>query len=53
MEEPQEPLDPPHEKNYYKRKQHGYVKLSKVQKDMELQKKYTEKGKEPGPAPVM
>ena len=32
---------------------HGYERLSKVQKDMGLQKKYTERGKELGTAPVM
>ena len=53
MEEPQEPVDPPQEKNPHKRKLHGYERLSKVQKDMGHQKKCTEKGKEPGPAPVM
>ena len=29
---------------------HGYERLSKVQKDMGLQKKYIEKGRELGPA---
>ena len=32
---------------------HGYERLSKVQKDMGLQKKCTKRGKEPGPAPAM
>ena len=50
LDEPQEPVDPPQEKNPHKRNLLGYKKLSKVQKDMGLQKKITEKEKEPGPA---
>ena len=36
IKEPEEPIDPPQEKNPHKRKLHGYKRLSKVQKDMGL-----------------
>ena len=53
FEEPQEPVDPPQEKNPHKGNLLGYKKLSKVQRDMVLQKKCREKGRELGPTPVM
>ena len=36
IEEPQEPVDSPQEKNPYKGNLHGYERLSKVHKDMGL-----------------
>ena len=42
LEEPQEPVDPPQEKNPHRRNLLRYVKLSKVQKDMEIHKKHIE-----------
>ena len=53
FKEPQEPIDLPQEKNPHKRKPAWVQKLSKVQKDMGLQKKITKKEKEPGPTLVM
>ena len=53
IEEPQEPVDPPKKRILTRGKLLGYKKLCKVQKDMGLHKKYTEKGKEPSPALVM
>ena len=53
FEEPQEPVDPPQEKNPHKRKPVGYEKLSKVQKDMGLQKRIIEKERGPDPSLVM
>ena len=43
FEEPQRPVDPPLEKNPHKRNLLGYKNLSKVWKDMGLQKRITEK----------
>ena len=58
FEEPQRPIDPPLEKNPHKRRWRrilirgnllGYVNLSKVWKDMGLQKRITEKERGPDP----
>ena len=43
FEEPQRPVDPPQEKNPHKRKLACVRKLSKVRKDMGLQKRIKEK----------
>ena len=53
IEEPLEHVDPPQEKILTRGNLLGYEKLSKVQKDMGLQKRYTKRGKESGPALVM
>ena len=53
FEEPQEPVDPPPEKNPHKRKLSCVEKLSKVRKDMGLQKRITEKERGPDFAPGM
>ena len=53
IEEPQEPVDPPKRRILTRGNLLGYENLSQVQKDMVLQKNHTEKGKEPGPVPVM
>ena len=53
FEEPQEPIDPPQDKNPHKGNLLGYGKLSKVRKDMGLQKRITEKERGPVPAPGM
>ena len=50
FEEPQRPVDPPSEKNPHKRKP-AYVNLSKVRKDMGLQKRITEKERGLDPTP--
>ena len=52
FEEPQRPVDPSLEKNLHKRKL-GYENLSKVRKDMGLQKRITEKERGPDPVPGM
>ena len=53
MEEPHELVDPPRRRILTRGNLHGYERLSKVQKDMRVQKKCTERGKEIGPALVM
>ena len=54
FEEPQEPVDPPQEKNPLTRGNLlGYEKLSKVRKDMGLYKRITEKERGLGPTPGM
>ena len=53
FEEPKRPVDPPLEKNPHKRKPTRYENLSKVQKDMGLQKRITEKERGLDPAPGM
>ena len=51
FERPQEPIDPPQEKNPHKRKPAWVQNLSKVWKDMALQKRIT--AKERGLDPAM
>ena len=53
IEEPHEHVDPPKRRILTRGNLHGYERLSKVQKDMGLQKKCIERGKEPGPTPAM
>ena len=53
MEEPQEPIDPPHENNYYKRKLAWVREAIQGVERYGLQKKCTERGKEPGPTLTM
>ena len=53
FEEPQRPIDPPLEKNHHKRKPTWHMNLSKVQKDMGLQKRIIEKERGPDRAPGM
>ena len=53
LEEPQEPMDPSQEKNPHERKPTWLCEISKVKKDMELQKKHIEEGRELGPSLVM
>ena len=53
FEEPQRPVDRPLEKNPHKRKPTWLHEISKVRKDMGLQKRITKKGKEPDPIPSM
>ena len=53
FEEPQRPVDPPLEKNPHKRKPAWVQNLSKVWKDMGLQKRITNKERGPDPAPGM
>jgi len=51
--EPQEPIDPPQEKNPHKRKPAWVREAIQGAERYGAQKKITEKGKELGPAPVM
>ena len=53
IEKTQEPVDPPRRIILTRGKLHVYKRISKVQKDMGLQNKCTEKGKELGPTSVM
>ena len=53
FEEPQEPIDPSQERILIRGNLLGYEKLSKVHKDMGLQKRITEKERGQGPAPDM
>ena len=50
FEEPQEPVDPPRRRIIIRGNQPGYENLSKVRKDMGLQKRITEKERELDPA---
>ena len=47
FEEPQRPVDPPQENNPHKRKPYWVKEIVKVRKDMGLQKRITEKEREP------
>ena len=53
IEEPQEPIDPPQEKNPHKRKPAWVREAIQGAKRFGFQKKCIERGKEPGPAPIM
>ena len=53
FEEPQRPVDTPLEKNLIRGNLLGYMKVSKVWKDMGLQKRITEKERGPDPTPGM
>ena len=53
FEEPQRPVDPPQEKNPHKRKLAWVREAIQGAERYGAQKKIIEKGKEPGPTPVM